>query len=226
MRAALAPLSRFFITTITSKHRLFSWMQSPTLPDHKLIAFAFEDDYSFGVLQCRVHEVWTHGDGSQVREKESGFTYIPTTNFMTFPFPEATPEQRSAIGAAAKDLDTLRNNWLNPPQWVRQEVLEFPGSAGGPWSRYVQAADGKGIGTVRYPRLVPKDEASARELASRTLTNLYNERPKWLDLAHRKVDEGVFAGYGWDPGMSDQEILAGLLELNMTRSGERGSQPR
>jgi len=218
MRTALMGLARFFVTTITSKHRLFSWMQSPTLPDHKLIAFAFEDDYSFGVLHSRIHRVWTHGDGSQVRDKESGFTYIPTTNFMTFPFPEATTGQQSAIAHAANELDTLRANWLNPPEWTRQEILEFPGSVSGPWRRYVHDPDGPGVGTVRYPRIVPKDEECAKRLQKRTLTNLYNERPTWLDLAHKKLDAAVFAAYGWKPEMSDEEILAGLLALNLERA--------
>lgn len=56
-------------------------------------------------------------------------------------------------------------------------------------------------------------------LAKRTLTNLYNERPTWLDLAHRRLDEAVFAAYGWEPGMSDDEILERLLELNLARAG-------
>ncbi len=64
---------------------------------------------------------------------------------------------------------------------------------------------------------MPKDQASALALAARTLTNLYNERPTWLDLAHRRLDEAVFAAYGWEAGMSDEEILAKLLELNLKR---------
>jgi hypothetical protein len=71
---------------------------------------------------------------------------------------------------------------------------------------------------VLYPRLIPKDEASAKQLAKRTLTNLYNQRPQWLDLAHRKLDEFVFAAYGWQPDLSDDELLAHLLELNLARS--------
>jgi len=38
-----------------------------------------------------------------------------------------------------------------------------------------------------------------------------------LALAHRKLDEAVFAAYGWDPSLSDDEILAKLLELNQAR---------
>jgi len=79
-----------------------------------------------------------------------------------------------------------------------------------------------GIGTVRYPRVVASDEGCARELKRRTLTNLYNERPTWLDLAHRKLDEAVFAAYGWDPALSDEDLLAKLLDLNLQRAS---SQP-
>ena len=69
-------------------------------------------------------------------------------------------------------------------------------------------APARGIGTVRYPRLVPKDDDCAKHLKKRTLTNLYNERPTWLDLAHQKLDAAVFAAYGWDPAMSDDDLLA------------------
>jgi len=55
-------------------------------------------------------------------------------------------------------------------------------------------------------------------LAKRTLTNLYNERPTWLDLAHRKLDAAVFAAYGWEPSLSDDEILTRLLALNQQRA--------
>jgi type II restriction/modification system DNA methylase subunit YeeA len=55
------------------------------------------------------------------------------------------------------------------------------------------------------------------ELASRTLTNLYNERPTWLANAHASLDAAVLAAYGWPPDVSDDEILACLLALNLER---------
>jgi len=45
----------------------------------------------------------------------------------------------------------------------------------------------------------PQDPDCAQRLKARTLTNLYNQRPTWLDLAHRKLDEAVFTAYGWPP---------------------------
>ncbi len=157
--------------------------------------------------------------GTQVRERESGFRYIPTKTFETFPFPHPDSDQEATIAVAAKELDNLRNRWLNPPEWTREEILEFPGSVNGPWACYLHDPDARGIGTVRYPRLVPKDEEAAEKLKTRTLTNLYNQRPTWLDLVHRKLDEAVFAAYGWDSGISDDEILERLLALNLERAG-------
>ncbi|HLF29090.1 MAG TPA: DNA methyltransferase [Anaerolineae bacterium] len=52
----------------------------------------------------------------------------------------------------------------------------------------------------------------------RTLTQLYNERPTWLDLAHKRLDEAVFDAYGWPHDLSDEEILARLLALNLERA--------
>ena len=58
-----------------------------------------------------------------------------------------------------------------------------------------------------------------RGLKKRTLTNLYNARPTWLDNAHRKLDAAVFAAYGWPADLPDEEILARLLALNLARAG-------
>jgi hypothetical protein len=59
-------------------------------------------------------------------------------------------------------------------------------------------------------------------LKKRTLTNLYNERPAWLANAHRALDAAVFAAYGWPPTLSDDELLAKLLALNLSRAGGGG----
>jgi hypothetical protein len=62
--------------------------------------------------------------------------------------------------------------------------------------------------------------ANADELRKRTLTNLYNARPAWLADAHRKLDEAVFAAYGWPATLSDSEILEHVLALNHQRAAD------
>ena len=61
-------------------------------------------------------------------------------------------------------------------------------------------------------------DADPDELKQRTITNLYNERPAWLDIAHREIDEAVFAAYDWPANLSEDEILARLLALNLARA--------
>jgi hypothetical protein len=117
----------------------------------------------------------------------------------------------------------LRTRWLNPPEWVVEDVFEFPASLNGPWARLVTNPDANGIGTARYTRLLPRDEEIAKKLKKRTLTNLYNERPSWLADAHRRLDEAVFQAYGWDPDLSDDELLQKLLALNLERAAVEGS---
>jgi type II restriction/modification system DNA methylase subunit YeeA len=207
MRAALAPLSRFIITPRTAKHRVFGWAQRPTLPDCQLITIAREDDFAFGVLHSRVHEVWSL---ATIRRQGVGNdpVYAPSFAFEPFPFPwplntpdakltKAQVQHRNSIAAAAKALDDVRSRWLNPPELLKAEPAFAPGLP---------------------KRLAPKDPAAATELKKRTLTNLYNARPAWIENLHRALDRAVLAAYGWPEDISDEQILANLLVLNAERS--------
>lgn len=226
MRRAVAPLARFIVTPTTSKHRVFAWLRFPTLPDHKLIVFARQDDYFFGILHSKAHELWCKKIGTQLRVRENGLNYNVESSFETFPLPRPTAAQEAAIAGAAKDLNDSREHWLNPAEWTEQRVLEFPGSINGPWSRYVANPDKHGLGTVRYPRLEPRDADCAAKLKKRTLTNLYNERPDWLVLAHKRLDAAVAVAYGWPADLTDDRILEKLLALNLERADEEEKAKR
>jgi type II restriction/modification system DNA methylase subunit YeeA len=251
MLRALAPLPRFLTTVAIAKHGLFAWLERPLLPDHQLFAFATSDDAFFGVLQSRVHRLWALKQGTRLETRPrytptTCFETFPFPFALKEPLPqgESTPQSeaeaahhyftakedpapygeaahRAAIAAAAKELNDLRERWLNPPEWTHTVMLEFPGSVGGPWARFIapETVDAKtGVGTVRYPRLEPRDAKSAAELKKRTLTALYNERPAWLDHVHRKLDAAVAAAYGWPADLTDEQILERLLALNLQRA--------
>jgi hypothetical protein len=87
----------------------------------------------------------------------------------------------------------------------------------------VIAAAARELVKKRDSWLNPPD-ASAAELKKRTLTNLYNENPTWLQDAHRTLDEAVFAAYGWPNDISYQEILTRLLQLNAERASKEQAQ--
>jgi hypothetical protein len=114
------------------------------------------------------------------------------------------------IAIAAKRLNDLRENWLNPPEWTHKVPEVTP----------------LGMDKSPYPdRIEPRPdvtEADLKSLQQRTLTKLYNQRPAWLAMAHQQLDAAVAAAYGWTdytPDMPDEEILKRLLALNLERSG-------
>ncbi|NDW03946.1 class I SAM-dependent DNA methyltransferase [Jiella pacifica] len=207
LKKATAPLSRIIITPRVSKHRIFVWAPGRLLPDSRLVAISRDDDTAFGILHSRFHELWSlrlggwHGVGNDPQ-------YTPSQGFETFPFPEGlTPDilaadyaddpRSIAIAKAAARLNELRESWLNPADLIRREPEVVPG----------------------FPdRILPVDEEAAAILKKRTLTNLYNERPAWLDNAHKALDAAVAAAYGWPADLSDDEVLARLFALNQERA--------
>lgn len=219
MRRAIAALPRYIATPHVSKHRLFVWLSSCVLPDKMLIVTARADDLTFGILHSRFHELWSLRLGTSLEDRPR---YTPTTTFETFPFPagmtprDTAPKQGQAappcmagdilaanIAAAARHLDQMRNTWLNPPEWVEWVITPEEEKAG-------------------FPKRPVAKPGFAAEVKKRTLTNLYNARPAWLDLAHKALDAAVAAAYGWEdysPEMPDDDILKRLLQLNLERSG-------
>lgn len=230
MRNAISKLPRYIVTPQISKHRVFVFVPSSVLTENANIAISRSDDATFGVLHSRFHELWSLrmctwlGVGNDPR-------YTNSTTFETFPFPAGlTPQdtasqqtRRLASGAVAPDvpskaaesiaeaahkLTTLRDNWLNPPDWTQRlpEVVPL------------------GMATSPYPdRIVPKP-GHEKELSDRTLTKLYNARPAWLTAAHAALDAAVATAYGWTDytaEMADEVILQRLLALNLERSVER-----
>ena len=203
MWAALDGLSRYIATVRHAKHRLFSWFDARICPDSALIVVARDDDTTFGILHSRFHETWSLRLGTYLG-KGNDPRYTPTTTFETFPFPlDMAPNVPATdyagdtraidIAMAAQRLVELRDRWLNPPEWVEWIDEPVPG----------------------YPkRPVRHDDAEAKELKKRTLTNLYNARPQWLADAHEALDAAVAAAYGWSADISDDEILRELLTLN------------
>lgn len=211
-RKFLTSCERYLVSPAVSKYRLFVWLSPKELADHALLVFGRDDDTTFGILHSYFHEIWSLRMGTFLGVGNDP-RYTPSTTFETFPFPKGlTPNisatdyaddpRALAIAAPAARLNELRENWLNPPDLVKRVPEVVPG----------------------YPdRIQPVDENAANILKRRTLTNLYNERPAWLDHAHRDIDRAVAAAYGWqadfDAGaLTDDEILKRLFELNQTRS--------
>lgn len=214
LRAAIASLARVIAVPETSEHRLFRFLPSNSVFSGSLFVIARDDDASFGCLHSRIHDVWATSQGNRLGAGNQR-RYNASRTFETFPFPDgltpnipaadyANDPRAIAIAKAAARLNELRENWLNPPDLVQRVPEVVPG----------------------YPdRILPVDVAAAAILKKRTLTNLYNERPAWLDMAHKDLDAAVAAAYGWPADLSDDEILERLFKLNQERAATPGGTP-
>lgn len=230
LRAAIAPIERYAVTPRVAKHRVWAWRRAAVLPDSAVVIVARADATTFGLLHSRLHELWSLRLGTSLEDRPR---YTPTTCFETFPFPAGltpadTAHQRTeetadggalipaglppavrahaeAIARAARRLTDLRDAWLNPPEWTERVPEVVP----------------LGLTASPYPDRVVAKAGHEKELAKRTLTNLYNQRPAWLAQAHEALDAAVAAAYGWGDytgAMSDEEILRRLLALNLERA--------
>ncbi len=212
MRAATKNFSRIILTPFSSKHRVFIFAENSVLASNNLVAIARDDDTFLGNLESSFHRIWSLAKNMDLG-KGGDPRYPPTMTFETFPFPAgltpnipaadyADDRRAIAIAAAAARLNELRENWLNPQDLIIRTPEVVPG----------------------YPdRILPRDAAAAVELKKRTLTNLYNARPAWLDNAHKALDLAVADAYGWGDdwragAMTEDEILARLFRLNQERA--------
>ena len=222
MFKALDGRERYIAIPRVAKHHLCVPVPATITPGDALVVVARDDDATMGILQSRVHRLWSLGLCSHLGAGNDP-RYTPSSTFETFPFPEgfspadtAGQSYRSGdlilppvepsrsvlaqeIAHAAFNLNRFRENWLNPAEWSDRVPEVVPG----------------------YPdRIVPKAEHE-KSLRKRTLTKLYNDRPSWLDNTHKTLDLAVAKAYGWTdytPDMPDEEILKRLLKLNLERT--------
>jgi hypothetical protein len=230
MRAALAPLPRYLATALVAKHRIFRWLVSDVLPANLVIVFARSDDYFFGVLHSAVHEVWSLRQGTQLEDRPR---YTPTSTFETFPLPWSPGKEPTDpkakhhklwcdISVAARELDALREQWLNPAHLIAKIESKVDVN----YRDQLAALPDDLRASVRQSAIMALAASEPTELKQLTLTNLYNKRPAWLRLAHEKLDRAVMSAYAavdpqgeWDSGWATTYEPFGAGEITIRKKG-------
>jgi hypothetical protein len=175
LRVALARRERYLATPAAGRRRVFAWFPPEALPGRDLVVFARDDDWFFGVLHSRFHQIWALCLGTELREKESGFRYTPTTCFETFPFPwpPATPlgkltreqeDQRTAIARTARALEAARAEWLGDRTDKKRTLTALYNARPG-WLAAAHAALDEAVAAAYgWPDDLPEDEIVSRLL--------------------------------------------------------------
>lgn len=125
---AIKSLKRFIAVSRVTKRPIFEFVSTHIHPGDALVAFAFEDDYSFGVLQSLFHREWFKARCSTLKGDSR---YTGDTVFDTFPWPQnPTFSEVKNVAQAAFELRQYRRRLITENQWGLKQVyetLELPG---------------------------------------------------------------------------------------------------
>jgi len=194
-RPALQGLGRVIVTPITSKHRLFTFLDAPGGGDSNVVMIASDDAYFLGVLSSTAHSLWSLRAGTR-----RGIGNHPRYNkgrcFDSFPFPADVAETlQNEIRTRAEALDAVRKTVL-----AEHEDLTLTN-----------------VYNVLEALRVGRELTEAQcDIHNRGFVSLIHQH-------HDEIDRLVSEAYGWPADLSEEEILTRLVALNKERASEESS---
>ena len=125
---ALSKLSRFIVCVRTTKRPIFEFIHPAIKPGDSLQVFAFEDDYSFGILQSPIHWKWFTERCSKLSAR---FRYTSETVYSTFPWPQSPALKLvQRVSRAAVELRQVRQKAMDNNKITFRamyKTMELPG---------------------------------------------------------------------------------------------------
>ncbi len=191
LRAKIQKIKRYIVTIKTAKHRSFIFVESNILPDQQLVTIALDDAYFLGVLSSQVHVTWSLAAGGRLGVGNDP-RYNNSVCFDPFPFPDATDTQKQTIRELGERLDSHRKR--------------------------VQATHPEVTITAMYNLLEKLRQGEPLDDKDKA----FNQKAlvSTLQQIHDELDAAVFAAYGWEPTLTDDQILENLVTLNAQRAEE------
>lgn len=125
----LKTVDRYIVCSRVTKRPIFDFVANSIRPDSALKVFAFEDDYSCGILQSDAHWQWFIEKASTLK---SDYRYTSHSVFDTFPFPQQPAAERvKAVASAGRALHEFRRERMESSGMLTlrdmYRTLEEPG---------------------------------------------------------------------------------------------------
>ncbi len=196
LRKALFGLKRFIATPRTAKHRVFLFLEYPSVAESEVVCIATDDAYFLGILSSQPHVTWSLAAGGRLGVGNDP-RYNNSRCFDPFPFPAASPEQQTRIAALAEQLDTHR----------KRQQAAHPGL------------------TLTGMYNVLAKLRSDETLSAKDKTIHETGLIAVLRQLHDELDAAVLEAYGWQdlaPGATNT-LLERLVALNAERSREEAT---
>ena len=128
MLLAISQLNRYISCARVTQRPIFEFISSVIHPNDKVMCFAFDDDYSFGIIQSGLHWWWFTEKCTTLAETPN---YNSASIWDTFPWPQNPGKiQIENIAKASKSLRDERNKIMNDNKQSLRDVyrnLEKPG---------------------------------------------------------------------------------------------------
>ncbi len=106
MRRALSDSDRYIAGIAQGKRLLFAWADKWVCPSNLTYVFAFDDDYSMGVLSSSSHYNWAKARSSTFGDM---LRYTPSSVFESFAWPSnVTADERRRIAEASQQIIARR----------------------------------------------------------------------------------------------------------------------
>ena len=214
-RAANTGLSHYLVTGQTGKHRVFSILNSHTLPDDKLVAISTDKSFHLGIMSSRTHACWSLATGGRMGVGNDP-VYVKSDCFEKYPFPDPSLSQKARISQLAEQINKHRKT-----QQAAHNKLPLTG-----------------VYNV-LEKLRKQEPLTAKE------KTIYDQGLVGVLLElHDDLDRAVFDAYGWNdladklvglPGATtpypekseaqaetEEELLKRLVALNHQRAAEEG----
>lgn len=116
----IAPLKRYIACSRVSKRGIFEFICADIAPNDSLMAFTFEDDYSFGILQSKYHWEWWKAKCSTLK---GDYRYTADTVWDTFPFPQKPTQKKiEAVAQASVALRQGRRDFMQKYDYTLRDL--------------------------------------------------------------------------------------------------------
>ncbi len=191
-REELKGKRRFIVGAANSARPVFVFLSAAFVPTNTLYIFAFDDDFSYGLIQSSHHWRWAIGKGTRTREDISYGTGV----WRTFPWPQdPTDAQVEAVAAAARELRRVRGELMEQNGWSLRQLHQAADVEGPHPLKDAQSAldaavsDAYGMpddqDTVEFllelNQLVAEDEEQGRKVRGPGLPDHLDPKdPRWM----------------------------------------------
>ncbi|MCY7354735.1 MAG: hypothetical protein LH470_06600, partial [Lysobacter sp.] len=218
LRASWIGLPRLILTPETSKHRVFSFIDRPFCPDHKLYAICLDDARWHGVLSSEVHKRCALRAGGRLGVGNDP-TWTNTTCFATFPFPDfhAADKFGGPLSYSVEQTDGRSTEFTTVGEYPSDRIRTLAEQLDTHRKRQ-QAAHPDLTLTGMYNVLDKLRSGEVLTAKERTLHE--HGLVSVLRQLHDDLDAAVLDAYGWTDLLPLLRVAHGNAAVSLLPSGE------